>query len=208
MQTTHAVSNFSGVLQRKFAYLHCWDLMKDEPKWQDPNARDMASAARGEGFGEPSYAGSDPGQAADGQCSPVRSRAQSSRPMGRDAAKAAKKKVNSDAGSTSSAEFAARMQEISLERMAMMKDEVGRRNERFEEMRKHNEALLKIEQEKMQMKREEHELSMRRQQDQDDERILRVDLDACPPALRLYYQTRQEQILEAVGARRRSSQPP
>jgi hypothetical protein len=103
LQTTHVVGNFVAVLQRKFGYLHCWELMKDAPKWQDPNAKDVATAARGEGFGE------DTEDHAEGQTSPVRSGAQGRRPMGRDSAKAAKKKANSDAGSSSSAEYAARM---------------------------------------------------------------------------------------------------
>jgi hypothetical protein len=76
--------------------------------------------------------------------------------MGRDSAKAAKKKAKSDAGSSSSAEYAARMQDLSLQRNTIMQEESVRRSERFqqlasiderrfEEMRRNNEALIQIE---------------------------------------------------------------
>jgi hypothetical protein len=196
LQTTHVVGNFVAVLQRKFGYLHCWELMKDAPKWQDPNAKDVATAARGEGFGE------DTEDHAEGQTSPVRSGAQGRRPMGRDSAKAAKKKANSDAGSSSSAEYAARMQDLSLQRISIMQEESVRRNDRFQqlasidekrfdEMRRHNQALIQIEQEKIQLMREQHEEERRKEEKKEDERILSIDLDACPPPLRMYYQTCQ-----------------
>jgi hypothetical protein len=116
VQTTHVVGNFATVLQRKFGYLHYWELIKDAPKWQDPSARDIASAARGEGFGRESTAGTHTVDLEGGQSSPVRSGAELRRPMGRDTAKAARKKANFDAASTSSAEYAAKMQDLSLQK--------------------------------------------------------------------------------------------
>jgi hypothetical protein len=80
--------------------------------------------------------------------------------MGRDSAKAMKKKANSDVGSSSSAEYSAeyvaRMQELSLQRNAIMHEESERRKDRFqqlasiderrfEEMQRNNEALIQIE---------------------------------------------------------------
>ena len=52
LQTTHAAAIFAGVLQHSFAYLHCWDIMKDHPKWQHPKARAVGKSAGGDGFGE------------------------------------------------------------------------------------------------------------------------------------------------------------
>jgi hypothetical protein len=98
--------------------------MKDAPKWQD-----VATTARGEEFGEDRTTATETVDLVDGQSSPVRSEAQARRPMGRDSAKAAKKKANSDAGSSSSAEYAARMQELSLQRNAIMQEESERRKE-------------------------------------------------------------------------------
>jgi hypothetical protein len=85
-----------------------------------------------------------------------------------------RKKANSDAASTSSAEYAAKMQDLSLQKISIMQEESVRRNDRFqqlasideqrfEEMRRHNEALLKhneamlqMEQEKFRFMREQH----------------------------------------------------
>jgi hypothetical protein len=125
--------------------------------------------------------------------------------MGRDAAKAARKKANSDAASTSSAKYAAKMQDLSLQKICIMQEESVRRNDRFqqlasineqrfEEMRRHNEALLKhneamlqMEQEKFRFMREQHEEDKLKEEKKEDERILSIDLDACAPALRTYY---------------------
>ena len=52
LQTTLAASIFAGVLKHNFGYLHCWEIMKDEPKWQDRKARAFAKSAGGDGFGE------------------------------------------------------------------------------------------------------------------------------------------------------------
>ena len=63
LQTTHAAATFASVLQHSFAYLHCWDIMKDEPKWQHPKARAVGKSAGaferkkrksagGDGFGQ------------------------------------------------------------------------------------------------------------------------------------------------------------
>ncbi|CAN6310235.1 unnamed protein product, partial [Urochloa humidicola] len=85
---TLAAANFAAIVKHNFAYLHCWELIKDEPKWKDPKPKAFAKSAGGDGFGEDSSHdlgddnGSPPGSA-----------------MGRDSAKAAKKKANSSAGS-------------------------------------------------------------------------------------------------------------
>jgi hypothetical protein len=221
LQTTHAVGNFAAFLGCKFGYLHCWELMKDVPKWQD-----VATAARGEGFGEDRTTTTETVDLVDGQSSPVQSGAQARRPMGRDSAKAVKKKANSDVGSSSSAEYAARMQELSLQRNAIMQEKSERRKDhfqqlasiderRFEEMQRNNEALIQIEQLKLQFIREQHELELRkheaeklREEKKEDERILSIDLYACTPALRTYYQICQQEILERQVARRRRSEGP
>ena len=42
----------------------------------------------------------------------------------------------------------------------------------------------------------------------EDERILAINLDSCPPPLRTYYEIRQHGILEKAAARRRNEQGP
>ncbi|CAN6233207.1 unnamed protein product, partial [Urochloa humidicola] len=228
-KTTHAAANFAGTLKHHFAYLHCWELMKDEPKWKDPKPKSFAKSAGGDGFGEDNGRdlgddnGSPPGSAGkrpmvgDDNGSPPGSAGK--RPMGRDSAKAAKKKANSSAGSTSSSEYASRMQDVSLQKFSILQEEAVRKSDRFqqlacidekrfEEMRSYNRLLLECEQEKIRIMREKHDMDMQKEERQEDERILGIDLDACTPAQRMYYEACQEEILEKIAARRRKRQEP
>ncbi|CAN6233208.1 unnamed protein product, partial [Urochloa humidicola] len=279
-KTTHAAANFAGTLKHHFAYLHCWELMKDEPKWKDPKPKSFAKSAGGDGFGEDNGRdlgddnGSPPGSAGkrpmvgDDNGSPPGSAGKRSmvrddngsppgsagkrpmvgddngsppgsagerpvvgddngsphgssgkRPMGRDSAKAAKKKANSSAGSTSSSEYASRMQDVSLQKFSILQEEAVRKSDRFqqlacidekrfEEMRSYNRLLLECEQEKIRIMREKHDMDMQKEERQEDERILGIDLDACTPAQRMYYEACQEEILEKIAARRRKRQEP
>lgn len=185
--------------------------MKDEPKWQDTKSRAFGDEATGDGFGE------DPINLDDDISAPTASA--DNRPMGRDRAKARKKKANSDAASASSSEYASMMQEMSLQRISIMQAENTSKSERFqllsnrdekryEEMRSHNQALLAIEQEKVQMQREKHDKEIKEKENQDDERILAIDLNCCTPAQRIYYEARQEEIFEKIAARRRNRAGP
>jgi hypothetical protein len=196
--------------------MHCWEIMKDEPKWKDPNSRSSARSAAGDGFGEDSFN-------AGANCSPTRS--PEKRPMGRDSAKAAKKKANSSAGSAS-AEYASKMQDLCLQQTAIMQTDSERKlnhfqqlaaqeEQRFQEMQRHNQSLLLIEKEKvdidkekMRLMREKHEADMEAKEKQTDERILAIDLDACLPSQREYYREWQQEILEKQRARRGKRQAP
>jgi len=211
LQTTHAAAIFAGVLQHSFAYLHCWDIMKDNPKWQHPKARAVGKSAGGDGFGLKTI------NLGDDKSNPTGSAEKS--PLGRDLAKAAKKKANSSAGSASSSEHASRMQDLSLQKISILQEESVRKNEwfqqlayidekRFEEMRSYNQSLLTIEQEKMRIMREQHDIDKERKEKKEDERILGIKLDDCTPGQRLYYEALQEEILEKIAARRRKRQGP
>jgi hypothetical protein len=107
LQTTHAAANFAGILNPNFAYLHCWEIMKDEPKWPDPKPRAFAKSAGGDGFGEDTinlgHDNSSPTGSAKkrpinlGHDNSSPTRSAENRPMGRNSAKAAKKRANSSA---------------------------------------------------------------------------------------------------------------
>ncbi|CAN6316634.1 unnamed protein product, partial [Urochloa humidicola] len=200
---TLAAANFAAIVKHNFAYLHCWELIKDEPKWKDPKPKAFAKSAGGDGFGEDSSHdlgddnGSPPGSA-----------------MGRDSAKAVKKKANSSAGSTSPSEYASRRQDLSVQKISVMQEGAVRKNDHFqqlacidekhfEEMRSYNRSLLECEQEKVRIMREKHDMDRQGKERQEDERIIGIDLDACTPAQRMYYEALQEEILEKIAARRR-----
>nr|XP_034594732.1 uncharacterized protein LOC117856487 [Setaria viridis] len=192
-------------------------IMKDEPKWQDPKPRGFGKSTGGDGFGEDSSHEPDTNDLGDDNSSPTGSARR--RPMGRDSAKAAKKKANSSAGSTSSLEYASRMQDLSLQKISILQEESMRKTDRFqqlacidekrfEEMRSHNQSLLDIEQEKIRIMREKHDMDKQEKEKQEDERILGIDLNACTPAQRMYYEALQEEIFEKIAARRGKRQGP
>ncbi|XP_004967097.2 uncharacterized protein LOC101766508 [Setaria italica] len=210
-KTTHATANFAGILKHNFAYMHCWEIMKDEPKWQDPKPRGFGKSTGGDGFGEDSSHEPDTSDLGDDNSSPTGSARR--RPMGRDSAKAAKKKANSSAGSTSSSKYASRMQDLSLQKISILQEESMRKTDRFqqlacidekrfEEMRSHNQSLLDIEQEKIRIMCEKHDMDKQEKEKQEDERILGIDLNACTPAQRMYYEALQEEIFKKIAARR------
>jgi hypothetical protein len=114
-----AAANFASIQKHNFQFMHCREILKDEPKWQDPKPRPNARSAESEGFGEETHHGADNEDTED--FSPPRAAAR--RPMGRDSAKAAKKTANSSAGSAASVEYAARKQDIRESRLSILQDE-------------------------------------------------------------------------------------
>ncbi|CAN6270842.1 unnamed protein product, partial [Urochloa humidicola] len=121
-KTTAAASDYAAVVGHSFPYLHCWNLMKDEPKWREPKGR-AGKSCGGDGLADaPINLGDDDS---------VPNNEAGYRPMGRDQAKAAKKKANSCASSTSSSEYAAKMQDLSLQKMSMIQEESDRKSLRF-----------------------------------------------------------------------------
>ncbi|CAN6336293.1 unnamed protein product [Urochloa humidicola] len=118
-KTTLAAANFAAIEKTKFGFMHCWNILKDSPNWQDPKNRSCPNTAEGDGFG------ADTINLGDDNSSPPEPTGK--RPMGRDSCKAAKKKANSSAGSTSSSEYASRMQDLSLQKIAIMQEESGKK---------------------------------------------------------------------------------
>ena len=187
--------------------------MKHEPKWQDPKHRTFEKSGAASGGGDNDATinldedNGNPGGAAE------------ERPPGRDRSKVSKKKANSDAGSASSSEWSARMEDLTLQRISFMQEESVRKSDhfqqlacidekRYEEMRSHNRSLLQCEQEKTRIMVENHEWDKLKEEKEEEERILAIDLDAYTPQQRLYYQVLQEEIVEKMEARRRKRQAP
>src|SRR6266540_3075699 len=99
---------FAAVEQHNFALMHCWNILKDEPKWMDLK-RKMDRP-------EDNVAGLDAAQACNSvdldPPMPSPSSSTRKRPMGRDAAKAARKKASTS--STRSSDYASKMHDLSI----------------------------------------------------------------------------------------------
>jgi hypothetical protein len=214
LQTASALANFADIEQYPYIYMHCWDLLKDEPKWMELNIR---GARPGD---DDAIAEHIPPGAIDidhdletpsSQCSG------SKRPMGRDGAKRAAKKSASSSPSESS-KYASKLQDLSIQKISIWEEEnvkkgsryeqrVAIESQRYEEMRhmesqryeevcQHNKHMVSIEEEKLQIMRKKAD----REQTHEEERILGIDLDKCNPRLRKYYEKKQQEILRNIGA--------
>lgn len=204
LQTSLAATNFAEVEGHAFGFMHCWDRMKDEPKWGNPTQLGTEAHLEGDGLEEDSNRVHGDADKSAGK-----------RPVGRDRAKAANKKSKSVSGDTSSSEYASRMQDLSIQKINIMQEESVRKGERFQqlatidekryqEMRSHNQSVLDIEQEKVRIMREKHD----REEKKEDERILSINLDSCTPSLRMYYEALQEDIMAKLAARHQGRHAP
>ncbi|PVH48216.1 hypothetical protein PAHAL_4G279500 [Panicum hallii] len=202
-KTASALANFADIEQYPYIYMHCWDLLKDEPKWMELNIR---GARPGD---DDAIAEHIPPGAIDidhdletpsSQCSG------SKRPMGRDGAKRAAKKSASSSPSESS-KYASKLQDLSIQKISIWEEEnvkkgsryeqrVAIESQRYEEVCQHNKHMVSIEEEKLQIMRKKAD----REQTHEEERILGIDLDKCNPRLRKYYEKKQQEILRNIGA--------
>jgi hypothetical protein len=209
LQTSEAAARFAAVEGHPFTFMHCWNELKDEPKWMDvANKGAVVPEAPTQHTPQDSNTGDQDGSADQAGGSTGK------RPMGRDAAK--KKKANSSS-SGGSVEYASKFHDLSLEKLGYLKDSDDDRRskmarlveieeERCSTMKVHRERRLALEERKVRLQEEEaerrrqlHEEEIERQRRAEDERILGIDLDACPPVLREYYRRLQSQILDRLN---------
>nr|TKW00221.1 hypothetical protein SEVIR_8G094300v2 [Setaria viridis] len=181
-----------------FIYMHCWDLLKEEPNWMELNIR-----------------GARPGDddaiadhIAIVDCdleTPSSQYTGSKRPMGRDAAKRQAKKSTSSSPSDSS-QYVSKLQDLSIQKISIWHEENAKKgslyeqmaaieSQRYNEVHQHNQHMVAIEEEKLRIMRTKADIL----QTHEEERILGIDLDKCAPRLRMYYEKKQE-ILKNIGA--------
>ncbi|KAJ1268443.1 hypothetical protein BS78_07G135700 [Paspalum vaginatum] len=144
-KTSLAASNFVDVEGHAFGYMHCWDVMKDEPKWREPTE---AAGMEGDTSLDSNRVTID----ADKRTG--------ERPIGRDRAKAANKKGKSS--DMSSSDYASKMQDLSTQRISMMQEEAVRKGQRFDQLvvidekwyqetLQHNQCIIDIEKDKQRL---------------------------------------------------------
>jgi hypothetical protein len=151
-----AAANYASIQKHSFGYMHCWELMEDEPKWQDPKSRATSRSVAGDEFRDDTHHGVDAEHTEDHNHSSTGTAA--TRPMGRDSAKVDKKTTNFSAGSAASAEYTAKQQEIRQRSLAIIEEDSEAKKNRFQQQTNYNMSLLNIEQEKMQMMCDTYEM--------------------------------------------------
>jgi hypothetical protein len=132
------------------------------------------------------------------------------RPMGRDAAKAERKKVKS-----ASLDYATKMHELSIENVSLFKEsEVERKVEldemvniekvKVEEAREHRKVMVDLEKERFELDKKRLQIEAKKKEKEEDERILAIKLDECQPYERIYYEELQKEIIEKLTAHHRN----
>lgn len=209
-KTSMAAANFAETEGYPFAFLHCWKILKDEPKFQD------VLQPRPGGDDQRQEASNDVNLSHD-QSSPTPTSV-GKRPMGRDAAKAAaRKKAASGSSLSIASDFVANREVLNLR----IDQEQSKWREQHEEYRKEKklerEELMSIEREKIEIERKKaaaKEILAAAEQRRaaaeerkaevlimtEEERILSIDLDKCNPTLRAFYSAKQKQILARIAA--------
>jgi hypothetical protein len=206
---TPAASNFAGGEGYPFTFMHCWDIMKDELKWQDMKYN------KGQRF-NPVDVAADPfveGSTSVGQQSEDRS-SSAKRSRGHDASKATTHKKSAISSSSFvGADFATNLQELSLSKMTQWRIDTDRQSHRDEELiaieKLKHEDMLRFDREKLELERERLELQRRAderkrekaemQRQAEEERILAIDVDSVTlMSLRAYYKKLQDDIMSKV----------
>jgi hypothetical protein len=148
MQVSPAASAFGEGEGCPFVFMHCWDLMKDEPKWQPTKhnavAQQISSRVPVDPFAPPasSFVG-------DG--SPFATTSSGKRPLGRDATKAKHKKIASSSASSADAEFVANLHELNITKTSQWNQEFNRGTTRDDSLFQLKQDHLELEKKKVAM---------------------------------------------------------
>ena len=150
-----AAADFASVEKHNFTLMHCWKILKDEPKWMELKRKmdtPQNSGSR-ENVPPPSV------QRDIFDLHPEKSSSTSpskKRPMGRDTSKQAKKKAAS-----ASSEYVSKIHDLSVQKIELFKETEGERKARLdeivtlekvkvEEAREHRKKMLDIDRERVQ----------------------------------------------------------
>ena len=156
MQRVQAARLFEEHEKKKFMLMHCFDVVQHHPKWQQLKANKKQKTTRGS-----SPASSSRGRPyVDlGSATQESPEADTSRPMGRDAAKAARRRgslsTSSGTESVLKEQFAAltaRQVSSQLEREKRIAEEVQHRKETLAAEQEMNQFMKQIEMEKLELK--------------------------------------------------------
>ncbi|KAG2559642.1 hypothetical protein PVAP13_8KG021000 [Panicum virgatum] len=181
-KTTEALARFAST-QKPFMLMHCWKILKDEPKWQDLVVV-MSQSGKNNEQEDDCYVTS-PSNQGDTEAEPsTPSSGGTKRPPG------------------PSTEYVSKMHDLWSDRFSFMKEQQVEKSKQMAE-------LANLEKEKLdrQMELEERRLALEARRLAKEERvdesrllaeeehILNIDLDTCKPSLRVFYKAQQDKIL-------------
>lgn len=191
--------------------MHCWHILKDVPKWMELKRNMDKPKSSGTKDATPERSNSNMVDRDPNDTSP--SSSSRKRPIGRDVAKAAKKKASSV---SLSHEYASKMHDLYVQKIELFKETEDERKVRLdeivslekvkvEEAREHRKTMIELERERLALDKQRLNMEAEKKEKEEEERILAINLDQCQPLQRMYYQALQEDIIEKLNARCRGS---
>jgi hypothetical protein len=148
MQVSPTTSAFGKGEGCPFVFMHCWDLMKDEPKWQPTKHNTVAQQISSRVPVDPF---APPASSFVGDGSPFATTSSGKRPLGRDATKAKHKKIASSSASSADAEFVANLHELNITKTSQWNQEFNRRTTRDDSLFQLKQDHLELEKKKVAM---------------------------------------------------------
>lgn len=187
-----------------FQFLHCWKMLRNEPKWNDKVLELNNTPTRKT-------------QQPQGPCNPIGTQpsnenATIARPEGRDSAK--KRRFKEDTASSSVAvevlqqmqernEKTEERQEQQMQEILTLKGNKMRLIEKMFDLQKHEmEVRSKLKEEQLSLTKQDIEARAKQSEAQlltTELGIMGADLDKLSPSVRAYYSAMQQQIMERRG---------
>jgi hypothetical protein len=124
------------------------------------------------------------------------------RPMRCDTDKASRKKATSSS-SGSFGEFTSDMKGLTIEKIGIMERSFNNKVQMDHECIELDKRRVPNEEARERRHQEKEQRQQEKEQKEEEERILSIDLEKCTPALRIYYQAQQEDILDKIAHRRK-----
>eukprot|EP00267_Zea_mays_P040626 XP_008680762.1 uncharacterized protein LOC103655861 [Zea mays] len=144
-RTSLVASRFAAIEKKPFHFLHCWAILKDQPKWMDNHMGQQNQ----HGNANPTHSNTVDVDAEEF----VPSSFTSKRPLGRDSSKEKAKRTKSVDTSSSDSEFMTRMGDLSLERLSVYKTAVTTEEKKLDSMNKNERQKLLLEKKKLNLEK-------------------------------------------------------
>jgi hypothetical protein len=176
LQTSLATSTFAAIEKKSFHFLHCWAMLKDQPKWMDSHMGHQNQPANP----APTQSNAIDVDAEDS----VPTSFTSKRPLGRGFIKEKAKRTRSVDTSSKDSEYLTQMGDLSLERLSVYKTIATTEEKKLESMNKNKRQKLIIERKKLNLEKLRMDRQKLKEYKEEEVMILSMDLSKCNPLLR------------------------
>ena len=187
VQIAAAIELYNSLEDRPFSTIHCWEMLRNEPKWMDLNNRGKQDRGR---VPEDVNAHIDVTESGCGEAGSESQIGTSKRPPGRDISRSGKRTCSSGSPSDAGSEFSSMLSAMHIQKMDLIRTFDGSVASKMD-------RLVTIQEEHIELKKKKDA----REQELRDERIMAIDLTTCNPGQRVLYEAMQREILQRWAAR-------